>query len=321
MSFRDKDISVDARKMLEKADESPAAFLRIKQSYSFDGSNEIIIVVEGADDEVFYSRLVKQIIDIDSLEIARAGSKKQVYETYHALDWALYKRERILFFVDRDYDEVVSEVVHEHAFNIYVTDRYAIENYIFGEDSFLGLCSYACGRDVLSKDDELFIRKLYSAAFSVFEVALSNVPETLVAWRKAGLRPNQGNIKLKEMVKVDKGIATQNVSDVITLIANQCGIPENMACVSDRELQAVGERLHCYGDFCSKMSGKIVMQFFKMLTASMVNYRFPSGAKISKNQTLNSDLFPICVSFTDCPRSLRDFLLGIKQRLQRIRGS
>ena len=321
MSSDCKEISADAARMLKEAAESPVAFLKIKQAYDFGDPDEVIIVIEGADDELFYRKLVKQILDVGNLVVARAGNKKQVRETYEALDWSMYKRERILFFVDRDYDEIISGTPFRPARNVYVTDCYAIENYVFTEESFLRLCSYACGNAALTEDDEHFIRSLYMDASSVFETALSNVPESLVAWRMSGLKPNQGNIKLKEILKFDEGVATQKVGDAIAVIARRCGIPESRVYVSDSELLDIGERLRCYGDFCSKMSGKVVMQFFKMLSASMVGYCFPSGAKISRNQLLAPEVFPICVSLTDCPPSLKEFLMEIKKRLSSARAS
>lgn len=316
MSSNYSNISNDAKRMLEEADNSPVAFLSIKQSYSFNDSGKVIIVVEGADDELFYLKPVKQFLGVDSLVVARAGNKKQVYATYEAMDWTLYRRDRVLFFVDRDYDEIVCESSHVRASNLYVTDCYAIENYVCTEDSFLRLCSYVCGGSGLSRDDELLVRRLYSDAVSVFETVLSNVPETLIAWRRLGLKPNQANINLRCLMKVDKGVATQCDDHALALIAKQCGVSSDDAAVSDEDLYDIGERLHCYGGFCGKMSGKVLRQFFNMLASSMQGYRFPSGAKVTRSGLLAPDVFPLCVAFADCPRSLIDFLLDARTHLE-----
>ena len=321
MSSKYSDISNDAKRMLEEADNSPVAFLSIKQSYSFNDSDEVIIVVEGADDELFYRKPVKQLLGADSLVVARAGNKKQVYATYEAMDWTLYCRDRVLFFVDRDYDEIVCESSQAQASNLYVTDCYAIENYVSTEDSFLRLCSYVCGGNGLSRDDELLVRKLYSDAVSVFETVLFNVPETLIAWRRLGLKPNQANINLKCLMRVDEGVATQCDDDALALIAKQCGVSSGDAVVSDKDLYDIGKRLHCYGGFCGKMSGKILKQFFNMLASSMQSYCFPSGAKVTRNGLLAPDVFPLCVALADCPRSLSDFLLDVRTRLECERQS
>lgn len=321
MSSKYSDISNDAKRMLEEADNSPVAFLSIKQSYSFNDSDEVIIVVEGADDELFYRKPVKQLLGVDSLVVARAGNKKQVYATYKAMDWTLYCRDRVLFFVDRDYDEIVCESSQAQPSNLYVTDCYAIENYVCTEDSFLSLCSYACGGNGLSRDDELLVRKLYSDAVSVFETVLSDVPETLIAWRRLGLKPNQANINLRCLMRVDEGVATQCDDDALALIAKQCGVSSGDAVVSDEDLYDIGKRLHCYGGFCGKMSGKILKQFFNMLASSMQSYCFPSGAKVTRNGLLAPDVFPLCVAFADCPRSLSDFLLDVRTRLECERQS
>ena len=88
------------------------------------------------------------------------------------------------------------------------------------------------------------------------------------------------------------------------------------AAVSDEDLYGIGERLHCYGGFCGKMSGKVLRQFFNMLASSMQGYRFPSGAKVTRSGLLAPDVFPLCAAFADCPRSLIDFLLDARTHLE-----
>lgn len=52
----------------------------------------------------------------------RAGSKRSVLETYDKIDWNVFERERVLFFIDRDHDELIVDSPYPVAKNLYITE-------------------------------------------------------------------------------------------------------------------------------------------------------------------------------------------------------
>lgn len=118
------------KESLQKAKESVnEAVLKIKQSYSASPtSKRVFFVVEGKDDIPYYAIKADDYIPEGwKLTIVPAQNRKKAVEAYRHLDWARYKKSRILFFIDRDLSDYTEEDTPTD-FNIYVTEKYAIEN-------------------------------------------------------------------------------------------------------------------------------------------------------------------------------------------------
>ena len=93
------------KESLQKAKDSVnEAMLKIKQSYSASPtSKRVFFVVEGKDDIPYYATKADIYIPEDwKLTIVHAQNRKKAVEAYRHLDWACYKKSRILFFIDRD---------------------------------------------------------------------------------------------------------------------------------------------------------------------------------------------------------------------------
>lgn len=207
------------------------------------------------------------------------------------------------------------EIVNERLDSLEATDCYAIENYICTCKCFVGICSTACGNaeSALAAIDKQEVERIYSDAFDKFEHAISNIPEMSIAWRRYGLKPNMRNINLKQLLTIENGNVNVKCAEVLATIKRQVGISCESPTISDSEIEDIGHSLEAYGDFVARTNGKLIFDFFQMLLGSMQHYEFPSGAKITRNQLLTSNVLSTGIAIQGCPNSLRSFLMALRK--------
>lgn len=60
------------------------------------------------------------------------NGKQNVIDNYNDIDWSFYDKKRVLFFIDKDFDDYIGkEIINDN--NVFVTDCYSIENYLVDE--------------------------------------------------------------------------------------------------------------------------------------------------------------------------------------------
>tara|TARA_R110001599_G_scaffold331474_1_gene546278 strand:+ start:3167 stop:4075 length:909 start_codon:yes stop_codon:yes gene_type:complete len=116
----------------ELDDESPeGVYLEFLLQYRFNDLN-FHFFFEGYEDPSFYNGLLESIIKEDSFQYIGKG-KYKLYQLHQDIDWGKYNKNRVLFFTDRDYTELIGESLLKDE-NIYITDYYSIENHIVNEE-------------------------------------------------------------------------------------------------------------------------------------------------------------------------------------------
>lgn len=112
----------------EKFLTSSASYIKILSQYKSD-DNTVFCFVEGVEDISFY----KPFIEIYNEEIPYkyivCNGKHNVIENYNDLNWGFYDKKRILFFIDKDFDDYIGKEIISDS-NVFVTDVYSIENYL-----------------------------------------------------------------------------------------------------------------------------------------------------------------------------------------------
>ena len=95
--------------------------------------------VEGDDDQVFY-RIVLQArtANTQRLYIYRCQGKERVYEVFRKITDRLPSCKGILFFVDKDLDDIIGRPWPTDP-RIFVTDVYSVENYLVSRQTFTQL--------------------------------------------------------------------------------------------------------------------------------------------------------------------------------------
>lgn len=173
----------------------------IKTEYKKD-ERKIYIVCEGREDLGYYGQVIKRkYVDIQ-MKKQYAGGKEAVLEVYGAFDWNIYERNRILFFVDRDFSYWTGEKQFIDT-NVYITDQYSFENDAVNVEMFMEVLEDFYGF-ANAKDEELAnIREMYlerwkafydNSTYSMAAVLVSNIvnKERLAKY-----------VKVKKMIKID----------------------------------------------------------------------------------------------------------------------
>lgn len=117
----------------EKISDSKTHF-EIKQHYSFN-SKTLHIFVEALDDFEFYRKSIEFIYFEYQIKHYLKKGKANVLSSYDVLDWDTYDKSRILFFVDKDYENLLGKSSKKDR-NVFVTKYYSIENYLSSADIF-----------------------------------------------------------------------------------------------------------------------------------------------------------------------------------------
>nr|WP_288500434.1 DUF4435 domain-containing protein [uncultured Pseudomonas sp.] len=124
-----------------------------------------IFVFEGVDDKIVYHHWINRIRADLEYEPYVCEGKKYVLRLLQAVNSDLNGlRERVYFFVDKDFDEMAE---HPDCDNLFVTDCYAVENYLVDAHTFKGVMRthFHCGGGVKRRDR---IVEFYSEIYSAF---------------------------------------------------------------------------------------------------------------------------------------------------------
>jgi hypothetical protein len=102
--------------------------LKLMQKYS-SHKKEVHIFVEDEDDYIFYQIPLKHFyVDYKIIPYFQKG-KKNVLDAYQNIDWTNYIKEKVLFFIDKDFDDFLG-LDNKLDSNVFVTEYYSIENYL-----------------------------------------------------------------------------------------------------------------------------------------------------------------------------------------------
>lgn len=146
---------------------------KFMQQYNTN-DDSLHVFYEGNDDPSFYSNFFENRSKI-KVYYYQAENKNGVYYIHSKINWSAYKKNRSLFFVDKDFSDILKEnyVIDT---NIFTTKYYSIENYIVCKQVFTRIL-----RDILHIDDEKFINQCYKD----FEKNLKQYSidiQPLIAW-------------------------------------------------------------------------------------------------------------------------------------------
>ncbi|MCD8413646.1 DUF4435 domain-containing protein [Tenacibaculum finnmarkense] len=115
---------------LKDAGTSPiTTHIRFLQEYKLT-DKALHLFIEGNDDPSFYTNFIKNIAGKKyQLYFYNSKNKDGVYENYNKIDWTTYHKNKVLFFVDKDFSDVLG-LTYTSDENIFVTKYYSIENYL-----------------------------------------------------------------------------------------------------------------------------------------------------------------------------------------------
>lgn len=115
----------------EKILSPEATYIKILSQYKTN-DNTIFCLVEGIEDISFYRPFLEIYKEDVTVKYIVCNGKQNVIDNYRDIDWNFYDKKRVLFFIDKDFDDYIGkEIVVDN--NVFITDCYSIENYLVDE--------------------------------------------------------------------------------------------------------------------------------------------------------------------------------------------
>ncbi len=186
--------------LAEEAKSNVAALHQFKILYN-PGSKDYHFFFEGEEDSLFYIPEARRHIDYKNLNIYDCGGKKNVIEVRNEIKSDGYDIEKCLFFVDRDFDDLLGTqvTIDNHT---YITDGYSIENEISTLDGARVILTEFLR---VSKADPEFknIEVDLNSGFQIFYNEVRPLTAWILAAKNLGLNPNLRNtVGLKGIFKI-----------------------------------------------------------------------------------------------------------------------
>lgn len=188
--------------LLRESRSTPTARLHKFMTDYDPHQSRVYAFVEGSPDSAFYRALIERFLDgTKRLYIYNCEGKKNVYDTFTDVTSRYPGCRNILFFVDKDVDDIVGKVWPTDP-RIFVTDTYSIENYLVRQETvaryfedFVKLRRVFLDLDpVLSK----FTQKL-----AQFQRMVQPLMYWIIVMRRSGVKVVLSDLRLAEIYRYD----------------------------------------------------------------------------------------------------------------------
>ncbi|MBV5282067.1 MAG: DUF4435 domain-containing protein [Paludibacter sp.] len=188
--------------VLEKAGDSfEASYIKFLHQYKFRDKT-LHFFFEGLDDQSFYANYLESTFpDNYEFNYYVCNGKDNVYSNYKNINWTVYNKNRVLFFTDKDLDDIIG-VTNVKDENIFETQYYSIENYLVTAEvygRFLREICYITESEVISKLKTEFINQLSS-----YSEKMTSISAWVVYCRKNNLPVNLSDIDISKIFSISK---------------------------------------------------------------------------------------------------------------------
>jgi hypothetical protein len=275
---------------------------------SFQPQGQVIaIFLEGRDDPSLIRVNVQQFAEQKALSVETIilGNKKEVLNAYDYLGKRFPNNRRIMFFVDKDHDDLLGEtrgITTQQG--LFVTQHYSIENYLVSEPAIAAILTDFWGLDSSSEAIAIACQK-----FNQFQQDYRQVFLPWMAWllaaRRLGEKPNNNNIKLQMTVDINYQITLNWQPDIFAHLGRVCNVniqPDPRTIDSTiRELEALPtkvwlrgkQELWCLIKFLNRLEEEVKTGKVKLKIRSQINI---------------NNIVELLAPRLPCPSDLRDYL-------------
>ncbi|WP_159284391.1 DUF4435 domain-containing protein [Tenacibaculum maritimum] len=173
-------------------------YIKLQQNYKGD-NNDVHIFVEDEDDYEFYRNFIEYIYrDFKILPYFQKG-KKHVIESYYQVDWDKFCKSKVLFFVDKDFDDLIAKE-NPVDYNFFITKFYSIENYLVTDEFFEILFS----RIIKIRDERLISSLIDKINIAKNQFYHNMIPITslILIYRKKSAQMKLDNLSLSDYMKI-----------------------------------------------------------------------------------------------------------------------
>ncbi|WP_353146345.1 DUF4435 domain-containing protein [Chryseobacterium sp.] len=178
-----------------------ARYFTLKQNY-MPTTKDVHVFTEDGDDYEFYRTAINQVfIGYKPFKYFMKG-KTNLIELYQLIDWTRYRKSKLLFFADKDYDDIL-EISQIKQSNFFYTKYYSIENYLVTEEVFsIILDRYYVNE--LTDDLENKLLKLFRDSYEQFAIKLRTLTWFILIDRLVSKRAVLEELKLSLLIHFDK---------------------------------------------------------------------------------------------------------------------
>lgn len=278
--------------------------------------NEQVVygVVEGKDDPTFYQGLIEQFLPSEwNVELIRSGNRANVLKTFSDFNWVRYPKKRICFFVDRDLSVFRAKGDPESG-NLYVTDKYSIENEAASFGTVNRLLHDVLNISELAVGESEALREIFRKNFNNFCEWFAPIMAQIILWQRTGLSPALDNILPKDIFSFKDGQlflkeAFISPQERIEYASRKVGCP-----VSDEgDLMAAEMEFRENGGCDKFVRGKYVLwfviesslEFHRNIALFCAKYQNPPKVKITMG---HANAMTLVGPRIRCPGSLNKFV-------------
>ena len=293
---------------LRAAPETPQAKLNIFLLSFQPQGQAIAIFLEGRDDPSLIRVNVQRFAEPKALSVETIilGNKKEVLNAYDYLGKRFPNNPRIMFFVDKDHDDLLGETRGTKTQQcLFVTGHYSIENYLVSEPAIAAILTDFWGLDSSSEAIAIACQKFHQFQQDYRQVFLPWMA-WLLATRRLGEKPNANNINISILtLDINYQILLNCQSDIFAHLGRVCNVniqPDPTTIDSTiRELEALPtkvwlrgkQELWCLIKFLNRLEEEVKTGKFKLKMRSPINIH---------------NIVELLAPRLPCPSDLRDYL-------------
>jgi hypothetical protein len=280
----------------------------------------LICFFEGYD-QVYYNSRIDPIIRSEKAYISCGGKQRVLGLQGKIKKHSFYKKAKVVFFVDRDFDEPLHSDLRA---TVYETPVYSIENFYVSIEAFARIIGNVFKINKFSENENE--AKIYEICLNLYQQTQSDFHKkttllnlfVIVLRRKKNLNISGYSLKLlklNELVRIELGAVEQNY-DLEKL--NQY-----YPCAKDVTIDDISDKLlPSDKKFSDIFRGKFEIEFLKSFLLKLkdqlcLKYSsyFPCKKKISFHISgINDELLNDLSQWADTPECLIAFLSQVKSR-------
>lgn len=294
---------------LKTAPESSRAKVNIFLTSFNPNARKIGIFLEGRDDPSLIRVNVRKIADETNLPITTTvlGRKKDVIEAWKYLEQRFPCNPRLLFFVDKDHDDLINvSEGHITQNNLFVTKSYSIENYLVSADAIEVILT-----DIWNIDSSSAI-EIARHNFSEFQQSYRSAFLPWMAWmivaRRSGKELRNNNISSSILKLNDRYEPILNWEpDMSTHLTQKCNIIASPDAVDIASTESELEKLPTKCWLRGKQELWCLLAFINKLEQDIKDDKSVKSVK-TRSQINISNAIELLAPRLPCPKDLEGFL-------------
>lgn len=277
-------------------------------------SKELYGFVEGDEDPSFYRGMIENMLPPEwNVDLWPAGNKTRVIELYNCFDWTRFSKERIIFLIDRDLSFFVGEK-SSRDINIYITEKYSIENNIVSRNTCDRVLSEVCNLNRVKRREKNEILNLFEEQLSLFQKKMIRIMAWIIHWKQKDLKPSLNDILMRHLFAVDSGRLLENhspkgFSTCEEYIHGQCNIPykstSKIIAITKEFKAADGPKKFVRGKYELWFLVEFVISIYKNIKNFSAEYTQSPKMKVSFSQ---ANAIILIAPRARIPASLKNFI-------------